>query len=191
MPKVVITDFTFKTLEIEEVILRDGGCDVVGAQCKTPEELIHLVADADAVITQFAPVNGDVIHAMASAKAIVRYGIGFDNIDVEAARERGIPDCNIPDYCIDEVADHALAFILATTRGLRPNCAHIPSGEWGLAVPLEEMRALTDLTVGIIGLGRIGRAVADRLRAFNCQLVAFDPVTSQDDEQKLGSGLDL
>jgi D-3-phosphoglycerate dehydrogenase len=118
---------------------------------------------ADAVITPFAPVNADAIGHMQRAKAIVRYGIGVDNVDLRAARARGIPVCNVPDYCIDEVADHTLALILAATRSVLPNCLKVRRGQWGLAVPLARMRALRDCTVGIIGFGRIGREVARRL----------------------------
>lgn len=178
MPQVAITDFTFPSLEIEQQILAAAGCDIVSGQCRTPAELIALVAEADAVITQFAPVNADVVAAMQRARVIVRYGIGFDNVACDAARERSIPVCNVPDYCIDEVADHTLAFLLACTRALRPNCSRMMQGEWGLGVPIEQMRALRDLTVGIIGLGRIGRAVAERLVPFKCQTLACDPVAS-------------
>src|SRR5258707_7667743 len=114
--KVAITDSTFQVLDIEEAILKLTGCEIVSGQCKTAETLIPLVSDADAVITQFAPVKADVIAGMKRARVIVRYGIGVDNVDLDAARARNIPVCNVPDYCIDEVADHTLAFILGMTR---------------------------------------------------------------------------
>jgi D-3-phosphoglycerate dehydrogenase len=136
--------------------------------------LTTLVADADAVITQFAPVDAHVIASMQQAKVIVRYGIGYDNVDVKAARERGIPVCNIPDYCIDEVADHTLAFILGITRQVVPNTLHIRDGKWGLATPLDQLRTLRDQTVGIVGFGRIGREVAARLAPFKCRQLVFD-----------------
>ena len=178
MSKVAITDYTFPTLEIEETILQSASCEIISGQCRTPDELIPLVADADAVITQFSPVNADVVAAMEKARVIVRYGIGFDNVACGAAREKGIPVCNVPDYCIDEVADHTLAFILSCTRHLRANCSQMVKGHWGLAVPITEMRALRDQTVGLIGLGRIGQAVAARLRPFKCRVIASDPGVS-------------
>ncbi|MEO1982793.1 MAG: C-terminal binding protein [Fuerstiella sp.] len=189
MFKVAITDYTFPSLDIEQKILQSADCEIVSGQCKTPDALIPLVADADAVITQFAPVSTDVIAAMQKARVIVRYGIGFDNVACDAAREKNIPVCNIPEFCIDEVADHTLAFMLSCTRCLRANCEHMVRGQWGLGVPLEQMRALPDQTVGIIGLGRIGKAVADRLRAFKCRLLAFDPVVSADDAAAHGCSL--
>ncbi|MCA9215429.1 MAG: C-terminal binding protein [Planctomycetales bacterium] len=189
MFKVAITDYTFPSLEIEEGILGEAGCTVVGGQCKTPELLIPLVADADAVITQFAPVTAEIVNAMEKARVIVRYGIGFDNVACDVARERGIPVCNVPDYCIDEVADHTLAFILSMTRRLRANCTHMVKGQWGLGVSLAQMRALRDQTVGVVGLGRIGRAVVERLRPFKPTILVTDPVVSVEEVAGLGGTL--
>jgi len=175
--KVAVTDYSFPDLEVEEGILRGLGHSVSAWKEKRPAaELTELVSDADAVITQFAPVNAQVISAMRQAKVIVRYGIGVDNVDLEAARSRGIPVCNVPDYCIDEVADHTLAFILATTRQVVTNSVRVRAGTWGLATPLGEMQALRDLTVGVVGFGRIGREVAARLKAFKCRVLVHDPV---------------
>lgn len=178
--QVAITDFSFPSLEIEEGILKPQGFDVVSGQCKTTETLVPLVRNADAVITQFAPINADVIAAMEQARVIVRYGIGVDNVNLEAARLKGIPVCNVPDYCIDEVADHTLAFILGVTRQVVSNTMHVRSGQWGLAFPLDQMRTLRDLTVGIVGFGRIGREVVSRLAPFKCKRLVFDPVVSPD-----------
>ena len=189
MPTVAITDYTFPNLDIETSILTAAGVDLHSGNDKQIPALKSLVAEADAVITQFAPINAEVIAAMQRARVIVRYGIGFDNVDCDAAREKNIPVCNIPDYCIDEVADHTLAFILSATRCLRANCAHMMKGEWGLGVPLDRMRVLRDQTIGIIGLGRIGKAVADRLRVFKCRLLAFDPAVTPDEAETHGCSL--
>lgn len=180
MTRVLITDYTFPDLQIEESVLQDPQIEVTGGQYKTVDDLKPMVADADAVITQFAPVDRDVIAAMQNARVIVRYGIGVDNVDLEAATEKNIPVCNIPDYCIDEVADHTLAFILGLTRQVTPNALSIREGEWGLATPLDQMRTLRDQTVGILGFGRIGQEVVNRLRPFKCSLLVYDPVVSAD-----------
>ena len=180
MPTVVVTDYTFPSLETEEAILRPAGAEIVAGQCKTVEALIPLVRQADVVITQFAPVKAEVIAAMDSARAIVRYGIGVDNIDLDAARERGIPVCNVPDYCIDEVADHTLAFLLAATRQVVPHTVHLRGGGWGLATPLDGFWTLRDKTVGVVGFGRIGREVAARLAPFKCRRLVADPVVAAD-----------
>ena len=176
MSKAVITDYTFPDLSIETQILEAAGLEVVSGQCKTPQDLISLTASADYVITQFAPIDADVIKSMSNCKVIVRYGIGYDNVDCETAKKKGIPVCNIPTYCIDEVADHTLSFILSMTRQLLANAKYVQNGKWGLGTDLSKMRGLYDSTVGIIGLGRIGQAVAKRLQGFGCRLVAYDPV---------------
>jgi D-3-phosphoglycerate dehydrogenase len=185
--KIAITDWTFPDLEIESSILQPLGIEIVARQSRTEGELIALVADADAVITQFARVNAGVIAAMTKARAIVRYGIGVDNVDLEAARGRGIPVCNVPDYCIDEVADHTLAFILGLTRQVVSHTADIRAGQWRLAVPLPGMKALRDLTVGVVGFGRIGREVVRRLLPFKCRILVHDPVVPLDDIRAAGA----
>lgn len=175
--KVAITDHSFANLEIEELQLQAQGHEIVAWKEKRPAaELPALVADADAVITQFAPLTAEVIASMRQARIIVRYGIGVDNVDLEAAREKGIPVCNVPDYCIEEVADHTLALLLALTRQVVINCENVRQGGWGLAGGLNQMRTLRDLTVGVVGFGRIGREVARRLQAFKCRILVHDPL---------------
>jgi D-3-phosphoglycerate dehydrogenase len=174
--QVVVTDYTFADLSIEEQLIVSSGFTLKSGQAKTPEELIPLVKGADAVITQFAPVNATVIESMERAKVIVRYGIGVDSVDLKAAHAMGIPVCNVPDYCIDEVADHTLAFLLASTRQVVPHSVAVHSGKWGLATPISGFRALRDMTVGVIGFGRIGREVAARLKPFKCRVMIHDPV---------------
>jgi D-3-phosphoglycerate dehydrogenase len=180
MPVVAITDYTFPALDIELQILQAAGAEVRSGNSKEIAALQSLVAEADAVITQFAPINAEVIASMKRSRVIVRYGIGVDNVDLAAARERGIPVCNIPDYCIDEVADHTLAFILSTTRQVVSNTLHIRAGKWGLATSLDQMRTLRDQTVGIVGFGRIGREVATRLAPFKCRRVVADEFVPAD-----------
>lgn len=173
--KIAITDYSFPSLDIEEGILQPLGHEIAAGNAgESISELMTLVADADAVITQFARVDDHVIAGMLRAKVIVRYGIGVDNVDLEAARARGIPVCNVPDYCIDEVADHTLAFILGTTRQVVRNTLHVRDGKWGLATPLDQLRTLRDQTVGIVGFGRIGREVAARLAPFKSRRLVFD-----------------
>ncbi|HEY0982464.1 MULTISPECIES: C-terminal binding protein [unclassified Schlesneria] len=177
--KIVITDYSFPNVDVEEQILRAQGHELVACKEKRPaSELASLVADADAVITQFAPVTAEVISNMQRAKAIVRYGIGVDNVDLQAAKAKGIPVCNVPDYCIDEVADHTLSFILASTRQVVINCTRVKEGKWGLATGLEGMKTLRDQTVGVVGFGRIGREVVRRLLAFKCRVLVHDPVVA-------------
>ena len=185
--KVAVTDYSFPDLSVEESILLASGHAVAAwKERKSAAELPALVADADAVITQFAPVNADVIASMQKARVIVRYGIGVDNVDLAAARAKGIPVCNVPDYCIDEVADHTLAFILATTRQVVTNSNTLKGGKWGLATSLDHMKALRDLAVGVVGFGRIGREVVARLRPFRCSILVYDPIAKASDIEAAG-----
>jgi len=185
--KVAITDYSFPNLDVEEGILCPQGHQIAAWKEKhSALQLSELLADADAVITQFAPLTADVIQSMQRARVIVRYGIGVDNVDLLAAKARGIPVCNVPDYCIDEVADQTLAFMLATTRQVLSNCHAVREGRWGLATPLEQMRTLRDLTVGLVGFGRIGREVAARLQPFHCRVLVHDPAITDEAVQKSG-----
>ena len=186
-PLVAITDSTFGTFDVEQRALEPLGCRVEGRQCKTPAELIDATSAADVVLTQFAPVTGDVIRAMRRARLIVRYGIGVDNVDLDAARAMGIPVCNVPDYCIPEVADHTLSLMLAATRRVTTHWDRVRAGRWGMTVPVGEMRTLADMTVGVIGFGRIGRQVVQRLRGFGCRVIVTDPVAPADNIRAAGA----
>lgn len=184
--KVAVTDYTFDSLEVEKRILEPLGCQVAAVQCKTPDELIGLTADADAVISQFAPLTPAVIEEMQKVRVIVRYGIGVDNVDLAAARAKGIPVCNVPDYCINEVADHTLALLLTATRQTATHDAIVKSGQWKLSVPDAALKTLAEMTVGVVGFGRIGRQVVRRLQAFGCEVSVFDPVVEPSEIEGAG-----
>jgi D-3-phosphoglycerate dehydrogenase / 2-oxoglutarate reductase len=186
MAKILFTDHTFDPLDVERAIIQAAGHHLDARQYKDPEQLAAVVGDADAVITQFAEVNSQVIAAMKQVRVIVRYGIGVDSVDLDAARRQGIPVCNVPDYCIDEVADHTLAFILAGTRQVVTHCLHVRAGQWSLATSVSEMRTLKDLSVGVVGFGRIGREVVRRLLAFRCPVRVFDPAVPRAEVDKAG-----
>lgn len=117
---------------------------------------------------------------MLRARVIVRYGIGVDHVDLQAAQARDIPVCNIPACFIDEVADHPPAFIPSTTRQVVPNTLPIRAGRWGLATPLDQMRTLRDQTIGIVGLGCNGREVAARLSPFKSRRLVCETFVSAD-----------
>jgi D-3-phosphoglycerate dehydrogenase / 2-oxoglutarate reductase len=187
MHKVLVTDHTFDPLDVERAALEPLGGILQAHQCKTPEHLLPLVADADAVLTQFAPIDARVVAAMNRVRVIVRYGIGVDNVDLDAARARGIAVCNVPEYCLDEVADHTLAFILALTRQVVPNCLHLRAGRWSLGAPLAAMRTLREMTVGVVGFGRIGREVVRRLLAFRGRVLVFDPIVGAAEIEHVGA----
>ncbi len=187
MSKVVVTDYPFDSLDIETELLRPLGCEIITNKViPGPTELARLVADADHVLTVFAPLTADVVAGMKKAKVVVRYGVGVDNVDVDAARAKGIPVCNVPDYCMDEVADQALALMLAVTRQVVVHCTALRGGKWGLGVPPTAMKTLAGLTVGVVGCGRIGREVVRRLQGFKCRIVVFDPLVAAADVRKQG-----
>src|SRR2546421_11732781 len=150
-PAVVVTDYTFRDdLAVEKAILEPLGCTVVGAQCRTEQDVVALVRDADFVLTQFAPITAPSIQAMDKVRLITRYGIGVDNIDLDAARDRCIPVHNVPDYCIAEVADHTLGLILALTRQIVRLSSGVKAGGWTSPPPLQSFHALNELTVGVV-----------------------------------------
>ena len=186
MQKVVITDYSFDNLDLEREVLAPLGCNIEALKAGKDQALIDLVADADAVISQFAQVNAAVIGAMRKCKVIARYGIGVDNVDLKAAAAKGIPVCNVPDYCIDEVADHTLALMLAATRQIVPCDNVIKSGQWKLPVPVAALHALKYMTVGLVAFGRIGREVAVRLKGFKCRILVFDLVVPPADVRAAG-----
>ena len=173
--KAVITDYVFDNIDLERAALAPLGCRLEALKSGKDQALLDLVKDADAVITQFAPITAAVIGAMQKCRVIVRYGIGVDNVDLNAAAAKNIPVCNVPDYCIDEVADHTLALILAATRQTVHCDATIKAGQWKLPVALTALHALKHMTVGLVAFGRIGREVASRLKPFKCQVMVFDP----------------
>lgn len=175
MSHLIVTDYTFPSLDIEERRLAPLGITVEGIAAGDRAVLLAKLPTADFVITQFARLDAEAIGLMSRARVIARYGIGVDNVDLTAARELRIPVCNVPDYCIDEVADHTLALILAATRRVVDNALHVRGGKWGLAVSTEAMRCLKTLTVGVVGFGRIGREVAARLAPFKCRVLVHDP----------------
>src|SRR6266446_699369 len=186
MPKVVVTDYRFQTLDVERSILEPLGCEVIEEQCTTQAALIPALKDSEYIITQFSPLTARVIETLDRCRIIARYGVGVDNIDLDAARRKGIPVCNVPDYCMDEVADHALGLILALTRQVVSISNHVREGHWKLPGRLNQMRVLKEMTVGVIGFGRIGKEVANRLRAFKCKVLVFDPLLSAAEIQAAG-----
>ncbi len=182
---VVITDHGFANIECETRIIEAAGGTLEVAQCKTPEEVIEAAREADALLVQWAPVTAKVIEALENCKIIVRYGIGVDNVDLVAAKAKGIPVCNVPDYGIDEVADHAVSLAVSLARQLVPIDKRFRSGIWKMA-PVSPMPAFREMTFATAGFGRIGRAVLERARGFKFKLAAYDPFVEAGEMAELG-----
>lgn len=158
---------------IETDILDQVGARLVPTRAANENELIVNVRDADALILISARLTRRVIEALAKKPIVVRTGVGFDTIDIAAATELGVPVAAIPDYCSEEVANHALALLLAVNRKIVQQDAHIKRGGW--RIPLPPIGPLYGQTAGIVGYGRIGRALAARCRALGLRVLAADP----------------
>jgi D-3-phosphoglycerate dehydrogenase len=171
---VLITDRAWPDTSIEREILAVVGAEIVEPPATDEATLSRLAATADAIVTNWAKVTTAVVQSATKCRVICRSGIGLDNIDLATATARGIPVTNIPDYCVTEVADHALAMILACARQIAFFHLRTKQGEYNLqAAP--PMPRLSGKVLGLVGLGRIGRALADRAKAFGMEIVAHTP----------------
>ncbi len=173
-PQVLLTDRAWPDAQIERAILDRAGYDLVEAPDGREETLVDLARDCEGILTNWARVTPAVIAAAGRLKAIGRTGIGLDNIAIPAATARGIPVTNVPDYCVEEVADHALALLLSLWRKIALFDALAKRGEYNLSAG-PKMHRLRGRRLGLIGLGRTGQAVAARAIAFGLDVVAWTP----------------
>jgi D-3-phosphoglycerate dehydrogenase len=173
--RVLITDGVFGGFHIERSLLEPLGAEVVEAPAQDEATLVREAASAAAMLVCFAPVGRPVVEAAAGGgcRVIARYGIGVDNVDVAAATEHGIVVTNVPDYCLDEVADHALALLLAHARLVSEAAGTVREGGW--SIEHGAVHRLAGRRLALVGLGAIGRRVAGRARAFGLEVVAYDP----------------
>ena len=177
--KVVLTDQVFPSTDTERKILTDIGAELVVLDDSSPESIREGARDAAALLNTYAPIDRTTLEQLEECKVVARYGIGVDNIDLEAAREHGIVVTNVPDYCVDEVADHTIALLLAVTRKVVLGHAHTTGGGWGID-PLRPIQRLRGRSFGLIGFGNIAREVAARAQAFGLKVGAFDPYIADD-----------
>ncbi len=171
---VLVTDYAWPSLEVERGILEGAGCELVAAQSGEEDELIALAGPADAILTNWKPVTARVLAQAHRCVTVARYGVGVDNIDVAAATELGMIVSNVPDYCVDEVSDHAMALVLALARRVVEFAGQTRAGGWDNQ-EFGEMHRLRGRTMGLVGFGRIARLVADKARAFGLVVVAWSP----------------
>ena len=187
MPKIVVTDHAFADVERERRVADDLGAAFAAHQCRNEAEVSEVVADATVVFTNFAPMTRAVQARLAPGAAVIRYGVGVDNVDLAAARDLGVRVCNVPDYGIEEVADHAAAMALTLARQLKRFDQGIRSGEWRIAALAPDLPSLREATVGLIGFGRIAQALARRMASFGChRIVAHDPHVPEDAARAFG-----
>ena len=184
--RVVITDYTFPDLVQEREAADAAGASFAAHQCKADEEVAEAVAGAAVVAVQFAPFGARAAGAVARGASVIRYGVGYDNIDLAAAAEAGLRVGYVPDYCADEVADHTVAAILALLRKLIPLDGSVRSGDWAAVKHARPLKPFADTTIGFFGLGQIGRNVLARLEPFRFRYIAHDPGFSERDAESLG-----
>jgi D-3-phosphoglycerate dehydrogenase len=173
--KVVITDCTMPDAGVERAVLGEIDARLVRASCKTGADVLEVGRDADALMVQWAPISAEVIQKLERCRIISRYGIGLDMIDVPAAEKRGIRVVANSEYCIREVAEHALALVLAAARKLGPATAAIRAGNWNKRSFMKPTASLAEQTLGIVGFGRIGRQLARLATPLVSRVIAYDP----------------
>lgn len=173
--RVVVTDHPFDNVLLESEIAERLGATFTEHFCSTEEETVTAVRGADVVLVNLAPITAEVLRGLAPKAVIIRYGIGYDNIDMDAAREYGIRVANITDYGSETVADHAAALLLSLLRRLGQYDRAIRYDGWCSPLAFGPIASFGSLTIGLVGTGRIGLSLIDRLRGFGFNLVAHDP----------------
>ncbi|WP_049987090.1 C-terminal binding protein [Halobellus rufus] len=176
-PRVVITDSSYPdaTYEREELAAVNATVETIDAD--TPEKVIERAGDADALLNQETELTASVFESLDGLTAIGRYGVGVDNIDFDAASEYDVEVVNVPSYCEEEVATHALALLLSCLRRIPTYNTHVKNGEWDWKDG-RPIGRLSGKTVGFVAFGNIAQRFADLLAGFDQELLAYDPYQS-------------
>ncbi len=174
MPRVLFSDHEFPDLELEKQLFARHGIDLAVAQCRTEDDVIREAQGAFGMLLQYAPVSERVIKALPDLGIVSRIGAGFDTIDTEACKRHGVWVANSPDYGVGEVATHALALALASIRNVVAYSRDIAAGKWHY-LSSGPLRRASDMTIGIVGLGRIGKRMAHLSRNVFRRVIAADP----------------
>jgi D-3-phosphoglycerate dehydrogenase / 2-oxoglutarate reductase len=174
-----MTDNIFASLEEFESAFAGAGLELEISPSGDEATLVERVPGAAALVVVYAQITEPVIRAAAETgcRVISRCGIGFDNIDIEAATRAGLQVTYVPDYCLDEVADHTLALLLAFARSVAPSALAVRSGDW--STPHDRIHQLAGRRLALLGVGRIGRRVATRAQAFGLEVSAYDPYVTE------------
>ena len=173
-PLVVVTDSPFPSLDPAKKALEDANAEVIQAPSSSEEDIIKSAEYADAILVTYAKLNENILRSLKNCKAIGRFGIGVDNIDLKVAGELGISVNYVPDYCLDEVSDQAMAMIISMARKIPQSNKLVQSGRWEMpaVVPMYRLRGKT---VGLIGFGNIPRLMTPKAQAFGFNVIASDP----------------
>lgn len=182
---VAVADSPFPSLDPVEKVLRPLGARLSLSASSAASDILAVARDADALLVCYAKLPGDLIRELTRCKVIGRTGLGVDNIDLAAARERKITVTYVPDYCMDEVSDHAMALLLALARKVPYANSLVQSGRWEMAA-VAPIHRLKGRTLGLVGFGNIPRALAPKAKAFGLRVLAYDPFVARDVFASLG-----
>jgi D-3-phosphoglycerate dehydrogenase / 2-oxoglutarate reductase len=173
-PFVAVADSVFPNLDLARAVVSRAGAELRLAPQPTPESIIATAKEADALLVTYAKITAEMIGQMKRCRIISRFGIGVDNVDLAAATRDGIVVTKVPDYCIDEVSDHAVALLLSLVRKIPFASARAHAGRWEMSAvaPIHRLRGRT---LGLVGFGRIPQLVAPKAKSFGLRVIAYDP----------------
>src|SRR5437763_16112987 len=176
-PLIAVTDSPFPSLDPAKAALARIDPELRLAKSASAEDILAVARDADAILVTYAKLSGDLLRQLTRCRAVGRFGLGVDNIDIPAAVERGITVTYVPDYCMQEVSDHAMALLLALARKIPHSTALVQGGRWEMpaVVPIHR---LAGRVLGLVGFGNIPRALAPKAKAFGLRVVTHDPYVS-------------
>src|ERR1700732_3067668 len=186
--KVVITDHRFPHVDHERRAVEAAGGQLLVGQATDEDTLSHLCADADGILSVRAPITRKVIESLDRCRIIVRYGIGIDSVDIPAATERGIMVANVPDYCVDEVSDQALTFLLMLSRQMILAMSLAREEHWSIS-KMPNLHRLRGQTCGLAGGGKIGSLLAGKAAALGMRILIYDPYLSESRSREMGAEL--
>ena len=184
--RVLVTDYVWPTADPEREVIEAAGAELIVAPSGDEDTLIELARDVHGIMTCFAKVTENVVRAAERCVVISRYGVGVDNIAVDTATELGIVVTYVPDYCVDEVSDHVIAMMLGWNRRIVMHNDDTKRNGWGNSGLGFRIMRLRDKTFGVVGFGRIGRAAAQKAKAFGMETIASDPFVSEEDMAAVG-----
>jgi D-3-phosphoglycerate dehydrogenase len=190
-PVIAVTDTVFPSLDPAKTALARLNPTYRMSKSVNADDIVAVAKDADAVLVTYAKLTRDVLMQLTRCRAIGRFGLGVDNIDLPTAKEKGIAVNYVPDYCIREVSDHAMALLLALTRKIPLSNKLVQSGRWEMpaVVPI---RRIEGTVLGLIGFGHIPRLVAPKAQAFGMRVISYDPFAKPDVFKAAGvEGVDL
>ena len=176
---VIVADCDHQSIDIEKEVLADICPDLPWLKCKTEDDVIAQCAEGEGIIIMYAPITRRVLQHLKHCKIIARYGVGVDTVDLQAAADLGIIISNVPDYGTHEVSDHALAMMLCLTRKIAFASSLVKQGKWDFRL-MHPVHRHQVQTIGIIGIGRIGGAMAHKTHAMGMKVIAHDPYAARD-----------